>query len=415
VRTRYLFCCPAKLPGFVAGISRWMYASDDRGVYVNLYVGSTATVRLPDQAVRLRQVTGYPWDGTVRIEILERQNPGFDLCLRIPGWTRGSPFPSDLYRRGNNPASLGAVKVDGRPIEPDQLEKGYIRIRRPWEPGDAVELELPLSIQRVYAHPNAELLRGRVALMRGPLLYCLEGVDHSFSVLNMVLPRTSELTAGSRAEVLDGVTVLEGTGLADGVRPVRFTAVPYYAWQNRGIDEMTAWIIEDPALVQEFVPGPGPMKDPDPSNLLTLGTLSASCPMTGGNALHAVRDGLVPASLGDKKQNRLAWWPRKGSTEWAQVTWPRRETVNEIQVFWFADHPRGGCRLPASWRLLYLENETWKPVPGAGPFGTAPDQFNRASFPPIHTPALRIEVDLQDGFSGGIHEWRIRPVKNIDG
>ncbi len=249
VRTRYLFCCPAKLPGFVAGIGRWAYATDDRGIYVNLYVGGTATLQRGDRTVTLRQETEYPWDGRVTLAVEPDQPCAFDLCLRIPGWIRGpGPVPSDLYRYGDGPRAVWTAVVNGRKYVPGPLENGYLRLGGPWRPGSTVTLHFPMLPRRVYAHHNVQHDRGRVALMRGPLVYCFEGIDHDGSVLNMALPKDAEIRAEHRPNLLGGVTVLRGQGLADGKRPAAVTAVPYYAWQNRGIAEMIAWIAEDPRL-----------------------------------------------------------------------------------------------------------------------------------------------------------------------
>jgi hypothetical protein len=255
VRKRYLFCCPAKLPGFVAGIGRWIYAKDARGAYVNLYVGGSATVDLPNCSVELTQQTSYPWKGLVTITV-EPNHPGtFDLCLRIPGWAQGRPLPSDLYRFDDTSPVDWVVKVNGDRMDATALDKGYVRIRRVWNSGDRVELDLPMPVRRVYACENVTYDRGRVALMRGPVIYCLEGVDHDFSVLSMVLPEQAKIDPEYHADLLNGVTVLKGKGLADGDTSVEFVAVPYYAWQNRGIDEMTVWIVEDPNVLASERPG----------------------------------------------------------------------------------------------------------------------------------------------------------------
>jgi len=255
VRKRYLFCCPAKLPGFVAGIGRWIYAKDARSIYVNLYVGGSATIDLPDRSVKLTQETLYPWQGRVNIT-MESERPGsFDLCLRIPGWAQGRPFPSDLYRFDAASPVDWIVKINGDPMDMTDLDKGYVRISRPWTSGDRVELRLPMPARRIYAGEKVKHDRGRVALMRGPIVYCLEGVDHDFSVLSMVLPKKAKIDIEHREDLLDGVTVLKGKGLADGDRPADFVAVPYYAWQNRGIDEMTVWIVEDPSVLSSDGPG----------------------------------------------------------------------------------------------------------------------------------------------------------------
>ena len=251
VRTRYLFCCPSKLPGFVAGIGRWVYATDDSGVVVNLYVGGSAKVAVGGRAVTVTQQTRYPWDGRIAVTVEPEQAATFDLCLRIPGWAQGRLLPSDLYRFGDAGAPPVTLKINGRAVEMPALRKGYARIRRRWEKGDTVELDLPMPVRRVYADEKVEADGGRVALARGPVVYCLEGVDNGGSVLNLALPKDAEPAAEHRDDLLGGVTVLRAKGLADGKTPVVITVVPYYAWQNRGIGEMTVWIIEGAAGANE--------------------------------------------------------------------------------------------------------------------------------------------------------------------
>jgi len=265
-----------------------------------------------------------------------------------------------------------------------------------------------MPVRRVYTHGNVQADRGRVALMRGPIVYCLEATDHTFDVLNAVLPKDAKLTPEHRDDLLGGVTVLRGRGLADGEKAADLTAVPYYVWQNRGIGEMAVWLIEDASLCRR------PPK-PDPGNRATIATPSASCEQVGANSLAALNDGILPKHSGDTSLVRMAWWPRKGSTEWVQYDFRTPETIDRIAVYWFQDHPRGGCKLPASWRLLYHAGGKWLPVPNAGEYVTARDRLVELKFDPLKTTALRIEVRLQTGFSGGICEWRIEPCLNIDG
>ena len=160
--------------------------------------------------------------------------------------------PGDLYRFGDAAAAPITLKVNGQTVAMPALQNGYVRIRRQWSKDDTVELDLPMPIRRVYARGEVEADRGRVALMRGPVLYCLEEVDNpGAGVLNLALPRDAAMVARHRDDLLGGVTVLCGRGLADGKRPADVTAVPCYAWQNRGIGEMTVWIIEDAGLCKD--------------------------------------------------------------------------------------------------------------------------------------------------------------------
>jgi hypothetical protein len=111
----------------------------------------------------------------------------------------------------------------------------------------------------------------------------------------------------------------------------------------------------------------------------------------------------------------MAWWPQKGSTEWTRVEWPKPQTISKVRVYWFADFPGGGCKPPKSWRLLYRDGANWKPVVDPSGYSVKADQFVELTFAPTTTEAMQIEVQLQDGFSGGIHEWVVEPLQNTDG
>jgi len=185
----------------------------------------------------------------VRLTVAPDRASEFTLCLRIPGWASGWPVPSDLYRFGQAGLPPVALKVNGRAADPSPEADGYVHLKRRWQRADTVELDLPMPIHRVYAHENVEADRGKVALMRGPIIYCLEAVDHpDVDVLGLALSEKADLHADHRDGLLGGVTVLQGEALADGKRPVRLTAVPYYSWANREKGAMTVWIDEAPAL-----------------------------------------------------------------------------------------------------------------------------------------------------------------------
>lgn len=211
VRTRYLFYCPSKLPGFVAGINRWIYAQDHSGIYVNLFIGSTVRTEVGGKNVTMVQETDYPWKEKVRFPIQPDSPHRFKLLLRIPGWARTNGcFPSDIYRFDHNKIIDWKVSVNGKPIEVKGLTKGYVQISRKWKPGDKVELFLLMPVRQVYSHPNIEATRGKEALMRGPVLYCLEGADNKFNALSTALAPDPEIEHEYRQDLLGGVTVLNG-------------------------------------------------------------------------------------------------------------------------------------------------------------------------------------------------------------
>ncbi len=252
VRERYLFCCPSKLPGFVSGIGRWIYARDADGLYVNLYIGSTVNTEFNGKKVTVTQQTGYPWEENTLFTIHPESPQRFTIYLRIPGWARTSgPFPSDLYRFADNKHIDWKVSVNDKEITVSDLKDGYFQITRKWKPGDKVELILPMPVRQVLSHPEVEATKGKVALMRGPVLYCLEGMDNNFNVLEAALVPNSKIKHEHKPNLLGGVTVLTGNVLTSKEETVEFMAIPYYAWQNRGIDRMTAWLFQNFEILED--------------------------------------------------------------------------------------------------------------------------------------------------------------------
>jgi DUF1680 family protein len=244
-----LSCCPTNLARIIPQVGGFAYAQQKEKIYVNLFMASEATIEVEDGTpVKLRQTTDYPWDGRVRLSVDPQRVTDFTLCLRIPGWARGRPVPGDLYRFADPHAAPVGMKVNGQATDASPEKDGYVHLKRTWQAGDVLELDLPMPVRRVYAHAKVEEDRDKVALMRGPIVYCLEAVDHPLAdVAGMILPPDAGLRAEHRPELLGGVTVLRGEALGDGEQPVALMAVPYYAWCNREKGPMTVWIDEVPA------------------------------------------------------------------------------------------------------------------------------------------------------------------------
>lgn len=254
VRTSYLFCCPSKLPGFVTGISRWAYARDPHHLYVNLFIGSEVNTSIGGHRVSLTQETGYPWNGEVTFRFNRGTRAKLGLRIRIPAWHSGEgPIPHAPYYFGN-PRPLGMeLKLNGRKLPANSwvIRGGYLSVERRFRKGDSITLDLEMPVRRVYTKEEVAANRGRVALMVGPLLYSLEGVDNAFDVLKMQLPSGAPVSVAFKPELLGGVNTLSGEGFVNGRRVV-FHAVPYFAWDNRGIHQLCTLMVEDPdALYQE--------------------------------------------------------------------------------------------------------------------------------------------------------------------
>jgi len=239
-------CCLTNIVRLMPSIPGYIYATGADTVYVNLFIGGSADLKLGEgagaKALRLTQQTRYPWDGRIKLTVAPAAASEFTLNLRIPGWAQGKPVPGDLYRYAEKEVPAFKLSVNGRAVSPT-LEKGYAVLRRTWKPGDTIELNLPMPIHRVLANEGIEADRGRVALERGPLVYCAEGIDNGGRARTLVLSTKVELVAEHRKDLLGGVTVIHAkspTGTNGQVLP--FTAIPYFAWANRGEGEMCVWL-----------------------------------------------------------------------------------------------------------------------------------------------------------------------------
>ena len=241
-----LSCCPTNLSRIFPQIGGLVYAQSKKQVLVNLYAAGTAKLQMDDgSTLKLTQQTEYPWDGKVRLTVDPAQATDFSLKLRIPGWAIGRPVPSDLYRTSDAKVSPIVLTVNGEKTDAAPGEDGYVHLQRIWKAGDVVKLDLPMPTRRILANEKVEADRGKVTLMRGPMVYCLEAADQpDVNLTRLILPRAAEMTAKHRNDLLGGVTVLEGEALADGSKPIKVTAIPYYAWQNRSKGAMTVWIQE---------------------------------------------------------------------------------------------------------------------------------------------------------------------------
>lgn len=233
-------CCPPNLARLVASLGNYIYAQNSSEAVVHLFVQSDAQFTFNSNTVTLHQQTKYPWDTTVQLSVEVEQPTQFGLRIRIPGWCKAAQ-----------------LSVNGEAVDVSSAEQGYVLIERLWQNGDQVTLELPMPIERVYAHPSILANSGRVALQRGPIVYCVEQADHAVPVQHLLLPKDAELSAQFEPTLLGGVVVLEGNALAynangweeklysteqASLEPCLLRAIPYYAWDHREPGPMMVWI-----------------------------------------------------------------------------------------------------------------------------------------------------------------------------
>jgi uncharacterized protein len=393
-------CCPSNIVRFIPSIPGYVYAHRDDTLFANLFIGGRAEIKLGSGVVAVRQTGKYPWDGRISLEVSPARARAFTVALRIPGWAKGEPVPTDLYRYVDDAHDPVRVAVNGEAVK-GVLDKGFLRIRRVWKSGDVVTLSLPMPVRRVTAHEHVTEDMGKVALERGPLVFCLEGQDNpGGQVLNLVIPDTTSLRTRYVPDFLGGVQFIEGTAI-----PIRrelggtiaaeqervFTAIPYYAWAHRGPSAMTVWPAREPRAAK---PLPAP-------TIAFTSLLSTS----GGHDSLALTDQLTPRHSNDESIPRFHWWPKKGSLEWVRLQFPGPTRVRRCSVYWFDDTGIGECRVPAVWKISYRKGNEWKPVTGGSATDCQKDRLNTMTFDPVETDGLRLEVQLQPGFSAGLYEW----------
>ena len=384
-------CCPTNIVRFIPQVGGYFYATSSAAVWVNLYAANRATISLSGGSVELVQETNYPWSGHVKLVVLPTHPTTFKLHLRIPGW-----------------CVKAAAKINQQSIEVLPDDNGYLSLDRQWKPGDTVDLEMPMPIDRIIAHPKVAADRGRVCLRRGPVVYCVEATDNGGSVRDIALPQDAHLESHFEESLLGGVTTLLGkawrrapidwgnqlyqTTLPD--KETKITAVPYHAWNNREVGPMSVWLPESTILAEARLK----------PTMATAGEPAASFVF---NQLDAINDNLMPSGSNDHTIPRFTWWDHRGTSEWISLAFEEPKQISCAEVYWFDDGDRGECRIPESWKVEWYDGATWQTVINASVYGIEPDVFNRVSFETIQTTSIRLVVQLREGMSGGILEWRL--------
>ena len=236
-------CCPPNIARLIASIGHYIYSQHDKKLFVHLYMGNETQMEIEGNQIGVIQQTNYPWDGKIAINVSPESDISFTMAFRIPGWSRSA-----------------IVKVNGEIIDHMPLIKnGYVHLERVWSENDQIEIELQMVIERIQANPLVRNNNGKVALQRGPIVYCLEEVDNGDNLPSIFLPRSAKLTANFESELLEGIVVISGHAerndevgwenqlyrpVEDQTKTVEIKAIPYYAWCNRQPGEMTVWVNE---------------------------------------------------------------------------------------------------------------------------------------------------------------------------
>lgn len=391
-------CCPVNVARMVPSVPGLQYAVRGNELFVCLLQSGAATVDVAGRAVRFRMRTDWPWSGEVawEAELADGRAEPLELRVRLrrPNGTYASPAPGGLY-------SYLAPREQ-------KVESGFHDLPLRLEPGSRLDGEwrLNLDARRVVARAEVAACRGRVAIERGPLVYCVEGVDHEGRVEDLVLPDDAELQPKWEPDLLGGVMTLVGRGLRavrtpeGGLRgePATIRMIPYYAWANRGPGGMAVWL---PRTLEGARVAAAP-------TLATQARSSASH-VFELDTLAALNDGLHPEGSGDHSLPRHTFWPHLGGEEWLRYDFPAPTAIRSARLYWFDDRGVGRCRVPQSAQLEWLTTDgAWFPVQALVPLGVARDVWSEQSFAPVVTTALRLRIRLQEECSAGVLEWEVR-------
>ncbi len=394
-------CCPPNILRFIGSIGKLFAATGGNTLYVNLFAASDIATKTAAGPIHVAVDTVYPENGAITIKVKAGTAPGSQLAIRIPGWAKGEAVPGRLYRFADTQNVNVTATLNGKQLNAATTTDGYIILPGTVSAGDTVKLDFPMPVRKVVSNPGVMDNRGKVAYQRGPLVYCFEGSDQA-------VKEVFSTVAGSNgspkpvSDILGGITPIAVTanavkrvglgGITLGDKLV-LTGIPYATWANRGATSMAVWL-------------PGSIDAAEAPALPTIAKMAKVRASFGAN-LAAVNDQKDPAKSIDHNHPFYHYWPHKGTAEWLEYTFPKAIELGSVGVYWFDDTGIGECRLPAGWSLDARINGAWVPVKARDPFGTDGDKYVHVRFDAITTDALRLNIQAQKGWAGGVHEWRV--------
>ncbi len=407
-------CCPSNVIRIIAAIPGYVYAtsqseqrkkaglSGDDTIVVNMFVNSNATIELADGTVEISQKTDYPFEGKVEVTTTAKPKKGKEKSKYY--------IVLDYTKPGEKSTVSSAVFEEKKPL--------------------CLSYNEPMDVIRMAANPKVQDDNGRVAIMRGPLVYCFEQCDNTVPVNRIILAKDpqfkvemrnnyistdkdSTLTKNSPMRKVAVITCKDWQGKT-------LTAIPYYAWDNREAGKMNVWVYQeglDSNLDREWTDSKGEpvLYKPLNTNLLTdqkpiiteQPSFSASFANDGNSTFDGSEPGIKPENSCDHKVPRATFWDHKGTAEWFEYEYSEPKVISQVSVYWFDDTGRGQCRVPQSWKLVYREKENgpWKEVETTDSYSVELNKEINVHIKPVKAQCLRLNIQLQKNFSGGILQW----------
>ena len=399
------------LARFLPSVSDHVYATYKDEIYVLQYLPSRATVELSSGTVTIVQETDYPIGNTIKLTFQCDKIVPFRLFVRVPGWCR------DWVTLG--PAETITTQRVTHGHDPGT----WLNYHRRWTPGSTFSISFPLFMERERAPQEREACRGRVALRRGPLVYAFEGSDHANKLESVVVPKQAVLPYEAGEGALGGAPVCKLRGFQwnadaseNALVPTDLTAIPYYLWGARGSTTLGVWMPEREGFARQ----PGEVQP-----LRQYGAVVRASHVGKSATLAALNDQRAPKKKSEidpdltkeqrealaeaeRKMPRFTFASHKGTKEWVRYDFNEAQEFKGAEVYW---HEDGVCAVPNSWKLQWLDRDRWRDVElNVSRYETAKGKFNKVHFTPITTRSLKLEVQLEDGASAGILEWRVNRV-----
>ncbi|MDA0780416.1 MAG: glycoside hydrolase family 127 protein, partial [Bacteroidetes bacterium] len=404
-------CCPPNISRLILQTPGYMYAHTEDEIYLTLYAGSEAEIPLKKGSVKLTQISEYPFNGDVKVNVNLAKEQEFAVYLRIPTWTGNDNFvPGKLYPFRNKVEDKVKIELNGEPIEV-HVEKGFAVIRRVWEKGDEVHLNLPMPVRSVDSYPEIKDNNGRVAFTRGPLVYCAEEPDNIKEVQRLYIPELKNDFNSSISKfdsgILKGIPKVKIAGKQvvskAEIEDKDITLIPYYAWSNRGAGKtMLVWLPEDKETSVSGLP--------ELQYVYNIKSISASfCEDVNDASVNAVCDGGVPGRSAERGSiKRWSTAPKYGEPQWVTIEFKKRSIINSISVYW-ADRSNnnGKLKTPKEWNVEYRIGNKWYPfeIYITDEYKTALDQFNVIHpAKELKCDAIKINVTPYPEYGAGILE-----------
>ena len=393
-------CCPSNMARLIPQVPGMIYSHADNDIYCALYASSSAEVPLKTGRIKLKQQTDYPFDGTIEMEIEpENDETEFTLWLRIPTWSTDRFVPGELYSYADNTSTGASLYINGKQAKTKSID-GYVPVKRKWNKGDKVVLQLPMPIRYSSADERVEADRDRICITRGPLVYCAEQPDNEHPASNYII---SQIGKEGRIEafadgILKGIPRISLNASAiegETELPATLTLIPYYAWNNRGDNvTMNVWFARHAeTAAKEMI-----------RTVDNIADVSATH-TNGSDDVYAIADGQFPKSSSDNSIIRWTSWPQKGTAQQVEIKLKKESDVESVSVYWYDD--QGGVQVPASWDMEYQVNGQWNKfrLYSTDHYGILPDQFNMVHpAEAIKADALRLHIKPKPDSAVGILE-----------